>query len=270
MTKPLPPEILDLVRRGAMFFVNHSGGKDSQAMFAYIKRHVPASQITVIHAELPGVDWPGILEHIEATIDGAPLLVCRAIKTFEQMVERRGLWPSPSLRQCTSDLKRGPLEKVIRGTGAKLIVNCVGIRAEESASRSKADPFKFSDRNSKAGREWHDWLPIFDWTIGEVFAAIAGAGQKPHPAYAAGMSRLSCCFCIMSSLADLKTAAALAPETYARMVALEKKIDQTMLMPTKKHGRRFLEEVTGIPADGARRVIQIHRAPTEQLDFPCF
>lgn len=50
---PPPNEIKELIRRGAMFFCNHSGGKDSQSMFHYLHRHVPAHQITVIHALLP-------------------------------------------------------------------------------------------------------------------------------------------------------------------------------------------------------------------------
>ncbi len=239
-------QINDLVARGALFVVNHSGGKDSQAMFAYLKEIVPTAQMVVVHAELPEVEWEGIVAHIRATIGDVPLHVCRARRTLLQMIAERGMFPSPSQRQCTSDLKRGPIEKVIRSLGAKLIVNCMGMRAEESSSRSKLDTFKLSARNSKAGREWYDWLPIHDWKIGEVFARIAQAGQKPHWAYAAGMSRLSCCFCIMSSKADLVTAAKLNPSLYAKYVALEMATGQVMLMPSKSKGRLSLEDVTGI------------------------
>lgn len=248
------PRIADLAARGALFVVNHSGGKDSQAMFDVIRRLVPADQIVVVHAPLPEVDWDGTLEHVQATTSGFELIVAHGTKTFFEQVEHRGMWPSPSIRQCTSDLKRTPIEREIRRylkrnpRFAGLVVNCMGLRAEESTDRAARSTFTFSARNSKAGREWYDWLPIHNLLVGEVFKIIADAGQKPHWAYAAGMTRLSCCFCIMASRADLRTAARLKPDLYRRYVETEKRLDHTFLMPDKKRGRRFLEDVTGIPA----------------------
>jgi DNA sulfur modification protein DndC len=242
------PEIQELVRRGATFVVNHSGGKDSQAMFHYVLQQVPQSQIIVVHAVLPDVEWDGVQEHIEATTTGVKVLTCRSRRTLLQMISERGMFPSPKNRQCTSDLKRGPIERTIRATGKKLIVNCMGMRAQESSGRSKLMPFKLSISNSKAGREWYDWLPIHDWSTEQVFGRISEAGQKPHWAYAAGMSRLSCCFCIMSSKTDLTTAAKLNPALYKKYVDLEKSTGQVMLMPSKKLGRQTLEQVTGVAA----------------------
>jgi 3'-phosphoadenosine 5'-phosphosulfate sulfotransferase (PAPS reductase)/FAD synthetase len=245
-------EIKDLIKRNALFVVNHSGGKDSQAMMIKIRELVPHDQIVVIHAELPEVEWEGTLEHAEKSAGNLPFLTCRSGKTFFDMVEHRQMFPSPQYRQCTSDLKRAPIEKAIRHYLKDnpqyngLIVNCMGLRAEESSSRSKATVFKLNARNSKAGREWYDWLPIHDMLIGEVFDTIHGAGEEAHWAYAAGMSRLSCCFCIMSSRDDLITAAKLNPELYARVVETENRIGHTMTMPRKGEEPRTLEEITGI------------------------
>lgn len=242
------PVIAGLVARGALFVVNHSGGKDSQAALIAVRKLVPDSHIVLVHAELPGVEWDGVIEHIRDNAFGLPLHVTRARRTMLQMIEERGRFPSPQQRQCTSDLKRGPIERTIRRLGHRLIVNCMGMRAAESASRARLVPFKLNERNSKAGREWYDWLPIHDWPTDRVFAEIAAAGQQPHRAYAAGMTRLSCCFCIMSSRQDLTTAARLNPGLYAKYVALEKKLGVTMMMPTKRDGRRGLEDITGVPA----------------------
>ena len=243
--------VQELADRGALFAVNHSGGKDSQAMLAYIREHVPARQIVVVHAELPEVEWDGVIDHIRATIGDLPLVITRARRTLLQMIEERGMFPSPQQRQCTSDLKRGPIERAIRHHLKAhpefngLVVNCMGMRAQESASRSKLTTFKLSAKNSVAGREWYDWLPIHDLTALQVFAMIANAGQEPHWAYAAGMTRLSCCFCIMASQADLTTAARLNPTLYKRYVQLERKTGRSMLMP-KDGESAFLEDVTGI------------------------
>lgn len=244
----IPAEILEARDRGAIFVVNHSAGKDSQAMTIKLREIIPAEQLIAIHAELPGVDWGGLIEHIETTAGGLELVTCQAVKSFFEMVRHRRAFPSPQYRQCTSDLKRGPIEKVIRQVcterGITEVVNCIGIRAEESASRARQPVSKLNRRLSKAGRRVIDWLPIFDLSLEQVFATIAGAGQTPHPAYAAGMSRLSCCFCIMASRADLITAARLNPRLYAATVALEREVGHTMNMEG-----RGLEEVTGIAAD---------------------
>lgn len=249
----MPPEITRLADRGALFVINSSGGKDSQAMTIALAQRLPRDQLVIVHADLGAVEWEGCLDHIKATGFNLPVRVTRnPNKDFLSMVEQRGMFPSPTTRQCTSDLKRGPIEREVRHylkanpRFGGLVVNCMGMRAEESSSRSKLTPFKKNERNSIAGREWHDWLPIHDWTIDQVWEAIAGAGQQPHPAYGLGMSRLSCRFCVMSSDRDLTIAAQNSPELYARYVALEKQIGHTMMMP-RGGVARGLEEITGIP-----------------------
>jgi 3'-phosphoadenosine 5'-phosphosulfate sulfotransferase (PAPS reductase)/FAD synthetase len=242
-------EIAQLISRGALFVVNHSAGKDSQAMLIKLQEIVPAEQLLIVHADLGKVEWQGNLAHIERYAGGLPIISCKSKRTFLQMVEERGMWPSPQQRQCTSDLKRGPIDREVRRFLAAhpqfngLVVSCMGLRAQESSSRAKAETFKINKRNSIAGREWYDWLPIHELTVDQVFETIAAAGQEPHWAYKAGMSRLSCVFCIMASQHDLRTAAGLRPELYREYVELERKIGHTMNMAGKS-----LEEVTGITA----------------------
>lgn len=246
----IPPVIPELIGRNALFVVNHSAGKDSQAMMIFLKRAgIPENQMLVIHADLGEVEWKGNLEHIHKTVGNVKVLTALARSSFFEMVERRGMFPSPSNRQCTSDLKRGPIEREIRRylkahpEFGGLVVNCMGMRAQESASRAKKATFAPSARNSKAGREWYDWLPIHDLTEDQVFSLIEDAGQQPHWAYQAGMTRLSCCFCIMASAADLTTAARLNPDLYKRYVDTEKRLGHTLSM-----SRRTLPEITGVAA----------------------
>lgn len=267
-TPRIPQEVRELIARGALFVINHSGGKDSQAMYLVLRRIVPRDQILLVHADLGEVEWAGAVGHILATTSGERFTTCHGARSLLKMIEDRGMFPSPQQRQCTSDLKRGPIERTIRGitrerqaigmTSWGLVVNCMGMRAQESSSRKKLPAFKFSARNSKAGREWYDWLPIHEMLEEEVFSTIAAAGQEPHPIYKLGMRRFSCVFCIMASEEDLKTAAHLAttrpellnrPDLYLEYVRLEKTSGQVMIMPTKKHGKRSLEDITGVLAD---------------------
>lgn len=106
----LTKEIKELIKQGAIFYVSHSGGKDSQAMYALIREAIPADQIEVVHADLGEVEWKGVQEHIKNNVDHE-VHVVRAGKTFLEMVEKRGKFPSAAYRQCTSDLKRGPISK---------------------------------------------------------------------------------------------------------------------------------------------------------------
>jgi len=250
--KDIDGKINSLIGRGAIFFVNHSAGKDSQAMMIKLRGMVPKEQIVVVHAHLRDAEWDGTIDHIKKTTPGYPLHVVEARKSLFEMVRHRGMWPSPMQRQCTSDLKRSQIEKLIRRVtkekGNGLVVNCMGLRAEESTRRARATVFKFNERNSKAGREWYDWLPIHDMAEKEVFASIKNAGEVPHWAYKAGMTRLSCCFCIMASKSDLRTAATLNPEMYAEVVALEKEVGHTLTMPPKGKEPVYLEDITGISA----------------------
>lgn len=265
--KSVQETIMALRDRGALFVINHSGGKDSQAMYLHVRKLVPKDQIAIVHADLGPVEWAGAIRHIQETTSDEPLHVCKSRRTLLEMIEQRGMFPSPTLRQCTSDLKRGVIEKTIRGitkdrkaagnSAWGLVVNCMGMRAQESSSRAKLVQFKQHLGNSKAGREWYDWLPIHDWSAQQVFDSIAQAGQRPHVVYSLGMSRFSCVFCVMSNKQDLTTAARLAteqpellndPDLYKKYVGLERSTGQVMMMPTKKNGRLTLEDITGVLA----------------------
>lgn len=231
-----------LIEGGALFVANHSGGKDSQVQLIRLLERVPASQLVVVHASLGAMEWPGAMElaRDQATEAGLPFIVATAAKTLLEMVERRfesrpevPSWPSASTRQCTSDLKRGPIQREVRrfakANGFKTIVNCLGLRAQESPGRAKRAAFsRMAISNSV--HTWFEWLPVHDMSATEVFEAIEVAGQKPHYAYALGNDRLSCVFCIMASRSDLKNGRVARPELFSQYVDMEHRTGYTMHM----------------------------------------
>ncbi len=231
----IPPEISELIDRGALVAISHSGGKDSQAMtIRLIAAGIPRDQLLLVYATLDDVEWPGTIRHIEQTGFGLPLVIATPRRSFFEMVRARGMFPSPRYRQCTSHQKRGPIERELRRYLAanprysELIVSAMGMRAEVSTARRSRLAVSLHARNSVAGRTWVDWLPIHGLIQREVFDIIAAAGQEPHWAYGAGMSRLSCSFCIMSSLADLRCPARLRPELLSAYIDLEDEIGHTL------------------------------------------
>ena len=251
----IPDEIIELRDRGALFVSNHSGGKDSQAMHILLESFVPREQLVVVHADLGDVEWDGLKEHIARTTGMWPLVAKASTKDFFDMVLQREMFPSPIYRQCTSDLKTSPSNSLVlnylKGHPYydKMVVNCVGLRAEESSKRAKQSLLKVNTDQSIAGRIWVRWLPIHDLSEQDVFKLIEEAGQEPHPIYKTGMKRCSCQFCIMASDSDLRLAATLSPRMYARYVAAEQLLNFTFKNPEKGQRPRFLPDITGINPD---------------------
>ena len=252
----MPRQCRDMIRRGALVALNHSGGKDSQCMTLLVSQLVPLDQLLVVHAPLGDVEWP-VIDHIESTIPpGVPLILARVAsgKTLLQRVEERGRWPGPKMRYCTAEHKRGPIERELRRYLKShprfegRLVNAMGLRREESRERAKRTPWRRNERMSVAGREVYDWLPVFDLALGDVFRVIQEGDQSPHPVYALGMSRCSCVFCIFASRSDLRRAAELRPDLYAKYSELERRIGHT-LSPS----RVSLPELTGIPVEPPTR-----------------
>lgn len=255
-------EILELAAQGAIFYIGHSGGKDSSAMYEAIIRLVPSDQIRVLHADLGEVEHVDVKDFIRANIDGRDLIVARAFHLdgrpadfFSLVRQRRAsldakgnfdapAFPSSAARFCTSDLKTGPIWREIRADGHALVVNCVGIRAGESDARAKKigtrGTLNINKKNTNSKRQAFDWWPIALWNCrtdkgfdsaihsDDVFDAIGAAGKDPHPAYAAGNDRLSCAFCIFGSKNDLRNAAAERPELLAAFAELEIEVRTTM------------------------------------------
>ena len=113
----VPPRCEQMIRAGALVVVNSSGGKDSQAMTIVLSRIVAREQLLVVHAPLGEVEWPGTVEHIEATLpDGVPLFFAPVSsgKSLLDQVEERGKFPRIRQRWCTASNKRGPIERELR------------------------------------------------------------------------------------------------------------------------------------------------------------
>lgn len=244
MTSPqdINAQIDTLIAAGALFVANYSGGKDSQAQLIRLLERVPSAQMIVVHASLGPMEWAGAMElaRDQAAAAGLTFIIAEAKKTLLEMVERRfesrpevPSWPSASTRQCTSDLKRGPIQREVRryakANGYKLIVNCLGLRAEESPGRRKRAVFsKMGISNSVL--TWYEWLPVHDMSTSKVFETIRVAGQEPHYAYALGNDRLSCVFCLFGSKGDLRNGRRHRPELLQQYDAMEKHTGYTMHM----------------------------------------
>ncbi len=95
-----------MIRVGALVSISTSGGKDSQAMTVLLSRIVPRTQPVAIHAPLGEVEWPGTVEHVEATLPaGVPPIFAPVAsgKSLLDRVEERGMFPGVRQRWCTAE-----------------------------------------------------------------------------------------------------------------------------------------------------------------------
>lgn len=233
-----------LISVDAPIAIGVSGGKDSQAAALATVEHLDrlghGGPRLLVHSDLGVVEWRDSLPVCERLANhlGVELLVVRRAagdmmdrwearwtSSVQRYVELSTVtlvpcWSTPKLRFCTSELKTQVIRPALRRRfpGAT-IINVTGVRRSESAARSRQPVF---DVDPVAG--FLNWRPIADWDTNEVFRFVERRGLATHEAYTAfKMSRVSCRFCIMSSLPDLRAAAAV-PEAlgiYLRMVDLE-------------------------------------------------
>lgn len=234
--------------------VSSSAGKDSHAMLDYVNELAKvagaAERVVVVHSDLGEVEWDGTgelaAEHaahygnrfeVVTRIGGVATRNGKVYKKGEtygsilDYARRRGAWPDANNRWCTSDFKRGPIGKVFTKLAkewkaanpgadrACRILDCMGLRAEESPARAKKDPFvvRVSNRNKHVD----SWLPIHAWKETHVWDRIKASGVRYHPAYDLGMKRLSCALCIFAPKKALVLAGTHNRELLDRYVEVE-------------------------------------------------
>lgn len=225
------------------FVVNQSGGKDSTRMLGFVHRRFPDSVTYAVMADT-GFEHQKPISAAEFARErcaefGLALTVVRnPRRTYLEMIEQRGMFPSAKFRQCTSDLKRGPIEKYIRSLPHRVIVNCIGIRAEESTARSRFSPLELNRSLTTRARTVYNWLPIFDQTLDEVLTWHWVNAIRLHPVYVPEyhrdgttggyLRRFSCRICIFSTDADLRAIHEHDREAFNVVSSLEAKLGFTM------------------------------------------
>lgn len=103
----------------------------------------------------------------------------------------------------------------------------MGMRAQESKARSKLMRFSRDTKATNGKRIVDTWLPIHNWKIEEVWARIKCSGVPSHRAYALGMPRLSCCFCIFAPKAALVLAGKHNTALLREYVEVEREVQST-------------------------------------------
>ena len=214
---------LDVLDQADEILSSTSGGKDSQVAMLIAVAVGKALGIPVrgVHADLGDVEWEGTkalaieqgrvmgVEVVVVEKEGGTLLdrVGQPLSKGNRVGQPRP-WPGPATRWCTSDHKRGPINKLITSLSIQFkaehgrpirLIHIDGRRAQESTARAKLATSELRRRCQGAGKVVVDWLPIHTLTEDQVWKVINAGGTGPsHHAYDLGMPRLSCVFCIFA------------------------------------------------------------------------
>ena len=221
--------------------INTSAGKDSQAMTEVVCRMAReqdvVDRVVMVHADLGRAEWPGCpeLAAYHAAFKGVPLIVVQRKQWLLDHIHERGMFPDNRNRYCTSDHKRSQVYKVFTQLVARhdrtehpiRILNCMGMRAQESPARAKRVPFQ-RDQMASNGKRWVDtWLPLHSWKVEQVWEEIHRGGMPYHYAYDLGLPRISCIFCIFAPPDALRLAGYYNRNLLLEYVAVEKEIQHT-------------------------------------------
>ena len=265
-----PEEFISANANRLALVVNLSGGKDSTRMLGYVRSRFPDVTAYCVMADtgfehvrpIPAVEWS---RQIAARFGMELHVVRNPNKTYLEMVRTRGKFPSAQFRQCTSDLKRGPIQKFLRQLPHPVLVNCMGMRAQESAQRARQASW-FRDENlSRAGRTVFNWLPVFEETAQDVLNWHWNNAVPLHPVYVPEyhrdgttggyLRRFSCRVCIFATDSDLRMIHQHDREAFELVSDLEQQSGFTM-----KAGRSLVQIVSQP---------QVMSKGTKQLDlFP--
>jgi len=228
-------------------FASISGGKDSTALGLYLQSL--GVKFTPLFLDT-GWEADSTYEYIKDVL--TPLfgefLVLRNEKYFddeleaqgwrkgmEQAIYRNRMFPSGVAKFCTRTLKVEPIQNFyaeLRALTKNKPVNVVGIRAEESKSRSLMAEIEEQDEATV-------WRPLIDWTEDRVIAYHTEHTVPPNPLYVLGYSRVGCYPCIYVRKHELRHLSYAAPERIKRIEELERIVNEELRVGKEKQATFF-------------------------------
>ena len=240
------PTIADLLRNNVPVSFSTSGDKDSSAMAlatsAYLDELGHQGQRLLIHSDLGRLEWRESLPMCHKLADrlGLELVVVRRqagdlldrwrnnVARYANLETVRLIlpWSTASMLFCRSELKAAIIcRELVQRFPGEVIISGTGTRREESLTRACAPISAPQPRLTNATHKTsgHNWHPIADWTLAQVLAYHQLRQFSLHPAYARGMSRVSCAYCVLASLADLTTSTTCPDnqDLYRELVSIE-------------------------------------------------
>lgn len=197
-----------------------SGGKDSAALSLWLTEQ--GIQHDRIFSDT-GWEHETTYEYLRGPLQEklGPITWLKPPRGMEDLILKKGMFPSRVRRFCTQELKVFPIKRhldALMDSGVD-VVNAVGIRAAESDSRAKMPEWEWQD-----GFDCEVWRPLLRWTEQDVIDIHARHGLRPNPLYLRGASRVGCWPCIYARKDEIRFIADTDPERIDRIRELERKV----------------------------------------------
>lgn len=208
--------------------ISFSGGKDSTALLLYAKEQGILDNADVVYCDT-GWENPVTYDYIQyvGKAINKEIVILKPEYSFLELAKKKKRFPSSQARFCTEELKLKPMRKYIES----YLPDCeiwVGVRAEESFSRSKLPVRAFADYYGC------DMVrPILNWTWQQVFDIMKRHSIKPNPLYKNGMKRVGCFPCVMASNEELRNMFSRYPDSLQMLQDAEDEIGRSLFPPAK-------------------------------------
>jgi 3'-phosphoadenosine 5'-phosphosulfate sulfotransferase (PAPS reductase)/FAD synthetase len=194
-----------------------SGGKDSAAMSLYL------TELGIEHDRVfmdTGWEHDDTYAYLRGPLADkiGPIQWLRPKLQMEELVLKKGMFPSRLRRYCTQELKVFPMRDHLRSLqdAGHEIINTVGIRAGESEARSKMPEWEWQD-----GFDCEVWRPLIRWSEQDVIDIHRRHGLPPNPLYLRGAERVGCWPCIYARKDELRLIADTDPTRIDKIRSLE-------------------------------------------------
>lgn len=243
--------------------ISVSGGKDSTALALWAKENL--KDFTPVFCD---THWEHEITYAylgylnDKLFEGKLEIVSsNKYKSFQEMCIKKKRVPSTMARFCTEELKLKPMKKFIEQFLPNVEIY-VGVRADESFSRSKLPERAFADYYGC------DMIrPLIKWSAEDCFDIMKKHNIEPNPLYKMGMKRVGCMPCIMVSKPELKNILNQFPEVVAKIAAIEKQLGRTFFppkfIPDRYCSKR--DEKTGVPICFIEDVVKYVRDDPDQI-----
>ena len=211
--------LADLIN-GRRVVASVSGGKDSAAMSLWLTEQGIEHDRVFLDT---GWEHDKTYEYLRGQLTDklGPITELKAPLPMEDLIIKKGMFPSRVRRFCTQELKVKPIMAYLSQlmeTGTD-VINAVGIRAGESVSRSKMLEWEWQD-----GFDCEVWRPLIAWSEAQVIAIHARHGLLPNPLYLMGASRVGCWPCIYARKAEIRLIEDKDPDRIVRLRVLEERV----------------------------------------------
>ena len=209
--------IIGNVKSPRVVIASVSGGKDSPAMCLHFKEQgIPYTPVFLDTGWENAITYDYLRNHLPKIIgeitwrrmevELSDELEATAQEFEERMghhssmvrlVLKKGMFPSRVRRFCTQNLKAFVIRDYLKALDDEP-VNAVGIRAEESQSRSKMAEWEWIDEY-----DCDVWRPLIRWSEQDVIDIHTRNGVRPNENYLAGARRVGCWPCIYCAKKEL-------------------------------------------------------------------